>query len=95
MAVTPEEEDERAERYVCRLLTGMIEAHNWQDVRSQVSILRALQRASLTLVASHPLRTVTRAAADAGVLRLMQVLTEWVSQQPLAADQQPTDAPAG
>lgn len=89
--MTPEEEDERAEQYVFRLLVGVIEAHNWRDTRCMVSILRALQRVSLSLVASHPRRTVSRTAADAGTLRLMEVLTEWVSHQPLT--EQPQETP--
>lgn len=79
-----EEEDERAERHVFKLLVGMVEPMNWTDTRAMVSILRALQRMSLSLVSSHPRRVVSKEAADAGVLRLMEVLVEWVSQHPLA-----------
>ena len=81
--MTTEEEDEQAERHMFKLFAGIIEAVHWKDVRVRVATLRALQRASLSLIASHPLRAIPKGNGDAGVLRLMEVLTEWVSQQPL------------
>ncbi|MBY0456765.1 MAG: hypothetical protein K2V38_05475 [Gemmataceae bacterium] len=77
--MTPEEEDRAAERHMLRLFVGVIEAVNWTDTRAQVSILRALLRAALLLIASHPDQEVrpTRAQCDAGEQHVFAALVAW------------------
>jgi len=77
--LTTEMEDVLVERLAVRLLVGVAEALNWRNTRAQVSILRALQRVSLSLVTSLPPLELTREQMDDGMARLMQALTAWRS----------------